>query len=262
MYSVVEQNLRAAMRCYASIGNGSEARDYPGVAIASSGLNVPVFNSAMLTACADNLNPLIATADTHFGSRKLGWTFWICDDMVAPHLRDHGMLRLFRAKGMTRIASPPGMFAHRINESSRKAAPLTFARVGSEQTRQEFSHIASIVFSLPFATASRIYGATGLWNLPSYGWVGYFQGKPVTIVTVVVAGDALGVYSLGTLPEHQGSGFGETLLRHALEEARLQTGITRSVLQSTTQGLRLYLRMGYRIVTRFSIYLREGCASF
>ena len=50
MHSVVEQNLRSAMRCYAFIGNGSETREYPGLTIASSGLNVPVFNSAMLTA--------------------------------------------------------------------------------------------------------------------------------------------------------------------------------------------------------------------
>ena len=74
----------------------------------------------------------------------------------------------------------------------------------TEDTRLEFAHIASIVFSLPFGTSKRIYGATGLWESPSYGWMGYFKGKAVAIVTVVIASDAIGVYSLGTLPQHQG----------------------------------------------------------
>ena len=53
-------------------------------------------------------------------------------------------------------------------------------------------------------------------------------------------------------------GFGETLLRHALAEAALASGTEKTVLQATPQGSHLYLRMGYRIVTKFSIFMREG----
>jgi ribosomal protein S18 acetylase RimI-like enzyme len=67
----------------------------------------------------------------------------------------------------------------------------------------------------------------------------------------------VGVYSLGTLPQYQGCGYGETLLRHALDDIGKRTGITRSVLQSTDEGLKLYQRMGYRPVTSFSVYTRE-----
>jgi ribosomal protein S18 acetylase RimI-like enzyme len=258
MYSIVEQNLRTAMRSYAFIGEGGEAREYTGVAIASSGLNVPVFNSAMLLGPAGNMEKLIATADVHFRARKLGWTFWVCEDLLAPDRRDAVLERVFQSKGMRRIADPPGMYADRIVPPVRPAAPLTFAQVDSEHTRLEFAHIASTVFSLPFVTAKRIYGATGLWRPPSYGWIGYFEGKPVSVVTTVTADEAIGVYSLGTLPQHQGCGFGETLLRHALGEANRRTGIERSVLQATAQGLNLYRRMGYRFASKFSIYMREG----
>ena len=250
------------MRCYASIGNGSESRDYPGVTIASSGLDVPVFNSAMLTGPTVDLDPLIATAETHFRARRLGWTFWICDDLVTSDWRHRAVRAPFRSKGMLRIASPPGMYAEHITERSRRAAQLTYSRVATEQTRLEFAHVASVVFALPFGTSQRIYGSAGLWDASCHGWVGYFEGKPVSIVTVVIASDAIGIYSLGTLPQHQGRGFGETILRYALEDAQRNTGITRSVLQATAQGLNLYLRMGYRIVTNFSIYLREGCDPF
>jgi ribosomal protein S18 acetylase RimI-like enzyme len=262
MHSVVDENLRAAMRCYANLGNGSEARDYPGVTVASSGLNVAVFNSAMLTEYTADLRRPIDTVDLHFRTRGLGWTFWVCDDLLAPELRDWRMRSIFRQKGMTRIAEAPGMYAEHLRPPARPPAPMTFARVTTERERLEFAHIASVVFSLPFGTSKRIYGAPGLWQPPTYGWIGYFEGKPVSVATIVIAGDAIGVYSLGTLPQHQSCGFAETLLRHAIGEARRETGIDRTVLQATMQGFNLYLRIGYRVVTRFSIYIREGCASF
>lgn len=262
MYSVVEQNLRAAMRCYGRIGSGSEARDYPGITVTSSGLDLSVFNSAMLTSATDNLGPLIATAGVHFRERRLGWTFWLCEDLLPPAMRDGPTHNLFRSNGMLRVAQTPGMYTNSLKPRAKPRAPMTFCRVKDTRTRSEFAHIASVVFSLAYPTAIKIYGALGLWQGPVYGWVGYLKGQPVSVVTIVVAAEALGVYSLGTLPQHQGCGFGETLLRHAIEEARQHTGIERSVLQATAQGMNLYLRMGYRVVTRFTIFSREGCDSF
>jgi GNAT superfamily N-acetyltransferase len=260
MYQAVEQNLRTAMRSYSLIGDGSEAREYPGLVVASSGLDVPVFNSAMLTQPTDSIDSLVAIADVHFQARRLGWTFWLCEDMLAEKGRAGAARSAFRSKGMLRIADPPGMFAEQIQPPVREPAPMAFVRVSDEKTRLEFAHIASVVFTLPFETSKRIYGAPGMWSAPTCGWIGYFEGKPVSVVTTVIAADVVGVYSLGTLPQHQRCGFGETLLRHALEDARRTSGLERSVLQAAPQGLRLYLRMGYRMVTRFSIFMREACA--
>ncbi|HYP06241.1 MAG TPA: GNAT family N-acetyltransferase [Bryobacteraceae bacterium] len=259
MYNAVEGNLRAAMRCYSNIGGDGEARDYPAVTVASTGLDVSVFNSAMLPGPADSIDSAIAQAEVHFRARRLGWTFWVCEDLLS-HSGRANLHAAFTTRRMTWIASPPGMFAQRLLPPVRPAASMTFDRVGNERTRLEFAHIASVVFSLAFTTAKQIYGSSRLWRPPSHGWIGYFEGKPVSIVTVVIAEGAAGVYSLGTLPQHQGCGFGETLLRHALEEARKEFGIERTVLQATPQGSHLYLRMGYRIVTKFSIFMREGSA--
>jgi ribosomal protein S18 acetylase RimI-like enzyme len=259
MHSIVEQNLRAAMRSYALIGGNAETRDYPGVSVASTGFDVPVFNSAMLTEPANKIEPAISIAEVHFRARRLGWTFWVCEDLLPRESRDWKLRAIFLSKGMRRIAEPPGMYAARIAPARKPAPPMTFARVNSEQTRLEFAHIASVVFSLRFEVSKRIYGATGVWQPPSYGWIGYYEGKPVAVVTIVIANGAIGVYSLGTLPQHQRCGFGETLLRHALYEAQRESGLECSVLQATAQGLNLYLRVGYRIVTKFSIYMREGC---
>ena len=46
-------------------------------------------------------------------------------------------------------------------------------------------------------------------------------------------------------------------MRAALAEMQRRTGLKRSVLQSTEAGYALYRRMGFRDVTRFTVYLTK-----
>lgn len=259
-HRIVEGNLRAAMRCYARVSPRGEARDYPGLTVASCGLNCAVFNSALLSHHVQNqkLGHLLALAQTHFRRRGLGWTFWLCEDLVTPeiHTDAHG---LFRELQMEPIAQPPGMYAEVLHAPQRRAPELQIRRVSDVQTRTEFAQLSSMIFSLPFPTAIDIYGSGSLWEGGGMtGWIGYSERQPVCIVSIVIGAGAAGVYSVGTLPMYQGRGYAETVMRHALAEAREATGIQASVLQSTEQGLHLYTRMGYQPVTRFTVYMSQG----
>jgi ribosomal protein S18 acetylase RimI-like enzyme len=257
----VEQNLRAAMACYASVSEAGETRSYPGLVVTSSGVNIAVFNSAMLTEPVSQ--PQLEQAETmaalHFRAKSLDWSFWLCDDLIPPEIRV-SCRSLFHKKGLALVARPPGMCTETLATVTRRNAGIDCREILGERTRLDFAHVSSIVFALPFRSAKRIYCDSNLWQPPMRGWVGYVNDTAVSIVTTVVAAGAVGVYSLGTLPQHQGCGYGETLLRHAIEEARRETGITRSVLQSTEDGFNLYLRMGYRVVTSFSVFTKEVCS--
>lgn len=262
LYRVVEENLRVAMRCYARVSERGEARDYPGLAVASCGLNCAVFNSAMLNGPAEERGFVraVALADVHFRHRGLGWTFWLCQDLVPAPLQKQARL-LFRSSGMELIAQPPGMIAEQLSPPLRNAPGLELREVSDDTTRLDFAYLSSVIFSLPFETSRNIYGSPTLWDGPMTGWVGYVDRRPVCIVTVVIGGGVLGVYSVGTLPEYQRRGFAETAMRYALARAEEATGLRVSVLQSTAQGMNLYTRMGYRVVTRFGVYLNEGNGS-
>jgi ribosomal protein S18 acetylase RimI-like enzyme len=200
---------------------------------------------------------LVALARLHFKQRNLGWTFWLCDDLLPPGLQKQAR-PYFRDSGMSLIAQPPGMFAEELLPPRRRPASIDIRQVHDVATRMDFAHLSSVIFSLPFETSRRIYGAVELWQYPMSGWVGYVDGRAVSLVTVVLGAEALGVYSVGTLPEYQGRGYAETMIRHALREASELTGLRTTVLQSTVQGLSLYSRMGYRVVTKFGVYLNEG----
>jgi ribosomal protein S18 acetylase RimI-like enzyme len=258
-YEAVEENLRAAMRCYAAVSEAGEASDGHGLSLTSSGLNAPVFNSALLTnrTKAERFAYLLQSAKQHFHVRGLGWVFWLCADLMdrTSRFRARDMMR---AEGMHQIAQPPGMLADRLSESTRPAADLQFRRVADNSSRFEFAHLSSLIFSLAMQQAHPVYTAPRLWSGVMEGWIGYHRGTPVTIGSIVLAAGVAGVYSLGTLPEYQGRGFARTLLRHALDDVKRRTGVERTVLQSTRQGLNLYTKLGYRIVTEFDVYLHEG----
>jgi ribosomal protein S18 acetylase RimI-like enzyme len=64
----------------------------------------------------------------------------------------------------------------------------------------------------------------------------------------------MGVYNVATIPGQQRRGYGEAVMRYALAETRREHGLERSILQSTPAGYRLYERMGYRQITRVSVY--------
>ena len=260
LFRPVEENLRTAMACYSRVSDQGESRAYPGVVVTSSGVNIAVFNSALLTAPATQpqLEQAIAVSSLHFDSKALGWSFWLCDDLLEPGLRSASR-NFLREKGLSLVAQPPGMHAEQVNAAARPPAVMNVKRIDDERTRLDFAHISSIVFALPFTSAKRIYCERALWQPPMSGWVAYVEDKAVSVVTTAIAADVIGIYSLGTLPQYRGRGYGETLLRHAIDEARKQTGIKRSILQSTNDAFKLYLRMGYQVVTSFSVYTKETC---
>jgi len=256
---LVDANLREAMRCYAHATPAGEVRDYDGITVVSSGLNYSVFNSAMLTAPVENereLDRRLALAAVHYAARGIGWSCWICEDQFSPDVmkRSDG---IFVKYGMHMLYSAPGMIADTILAGGRKAA-IECRRVCDAKTRLDFADVGCVVFLLPFRIAEAIYGQPGYWSTDMRGYVGYWRGRAIAVVSTVLAGGAVGVYSLATLPQHQRHGVGETLLRYALEDTFAETGVTRTVLQSTQAGLSLYRRMGYRTVTRFRIYDLPG----
>ena len=260
-YETVERNLREAMQCYAYCSPQGEVREVAGAVIASSGIDYSVFNSVMFTSPIESVADLserITHAEVHFKARGLGWSCWLCEDLLAPAVQK-AMRQFFASRRMKAAAQPPGMYADRIWPRERQPARMQIRRVEDDRTRYDFADVASVVFALPFPISEKIYVSESTWRSKMTGWVGYESERAVCIVATVVSAAAVGIYSLATVPHYQRHGYAETVMRHALEEAHRETGIERSILQTTKAGIGLYKRMGYRAVTNFSVYLQDSC---
>lgn len=90
-----------------------------------------------------------------------------------------------------------------------------------------------------------------LWHDHAYGFVAYEGDKPVSTATAIINDGCLYLFLVATAPDARRKGYGEAVVRHALQTAHEATGIGRTVLHGTEDGSPIYLRLGYRPTEKF-----------
>jgi ribosomal protein S18 acetylase RimI-like enzyme len=254
-FVTVADNLRESFRVIAASRRPGEVRELPGVSIAAAGVTFQMFNAAFLSAPIETEAELarrITLAALHFDTRGLEWAYWVCEDWMTARTRRRSH-QMFEKQGLRHSVDLPGMIAERLLPPTKKLPFIDIRRVRNGRTAPDFCGIGSACFHVPIAWFREVFDSAAVWErFASY--VGYVEGEPVSTAAVVEGAGALGVYNVATLPEHQGRGYGEAVMRYALDNARQNTGIERSILQSTPAGLRLYQRMGYQAVTQVAVY--------
>lgn len=258
-YETIDKNLRTAMRFFGRATGSGDVVTLPGVEVIYSGLNYGVFNIAMLS---DNpprergLELRVAEAAHYFKTRVPRWSFWLCEDRLdtATRRRAREVLGDFGLRG---ISHPPGMIANTLLPTVRSLPPIEIRRVATAADRRAFAEITSISFEIPYTIARSVYTPEWAWQGEYQGYVAVAEGRVVAITATVAAAGVIGIYSLATHPSYRRMGYAEALVRGVVEQVRKETGLERVVLQSTETGYALYRRMGFRDVTRFSVYLTK-----
>ena len=232
-----------------------EVRELPGVSIAAAGVTFQMFNAAFLSAPVESETELarrIMLASVHFDARGLEWAYWVCEDWMNTSVRRRSR-QVFEREGLRHSVELPGMAAERLLPPAKTMPHIDIRRVRNGRAAPDFCGIGSVCFHVPIAWFREVFDSDGVWEQFA-AYVGYVEGEPVSTAAVVLGAGVLGVYNVATLPEQQGRGYGEAVMRYALDDARRITGIERSILQSTPAGLRLYQRMGYQAVTNVTVY--------
>jgi ribosomal protein S18 acetylase RimI-like enzyme len=247
-------NLRQALRFFGEATGKGEVRDIGASVAIYSGIEYGVFNICMLDS-ADAPASLDACAD-FFGPHVRRWSVWLCEDALSL-----GQLRVLRMglekHQLSEISRAPGMVLTEFAEPRRELPVIRPVRVDSESLREVFGSLAAVCFDIPMGVSREVYLPARAWNGAYCGYVGMVAGRPVGIVALVKTGTTLGVYSLGIDPESRGLGYGEALLRAAVEAERGKGGVDRVVLQSSESGQSLYRHMGFREAAQFSVHLKK-----
>ena len=225
----VAANLRESFRTVAASRTAGENRELRGVSIASAGVTFQMFNAAFLSepvASDAELAQRILLANTHFGARGLEWAYWVCEDWLPGRTRKRSR-RAFESLGLRHSVDLPGMVAERLAPPVRPLPRLDVRRVETGPVRDAFCAIGALCFHVPPAWFNQVFDSDGVWRNFA-GYVGYHDEEPVATTAIVLGGGAMGVYNVATVPTHQRRGFGEAVMRHALEDARRQSGIETS----------------------------------
>jgi len=251
----VAENLRESFRVIAASRTSGEVRELHGVSIASAGVTFQMFNASFLSmavASDGELSKRLLLASMYFNSRNQEWACWACEDWMDQRTRRRSRA-LFQKHGLRHSVNLPGMVAERILPPVKPLPRVAIRRVCDETTRDAFCAIGSVCFHVPIAWFCEVFNSDSVWT-PFAAYVAYADGEPVSTAAVVIGGGALGVYNVATMPPYQRRGYGEVVMRHAIEDARKRSGVVPAVLQSTPAGLHLYERMGFRTITSVAVY--------
>lgn len=254
-FVTVADNLRESFRVIAASRVQGEVRELRGVSIAAAGVTFQMFNAAFLSeplAGEAELTRRLMMASMHFNARGLEWAYWVCEGWMDARARKRSR-HIFEKHGLRHSVDLPGLVAERLEPPVRKPPRLDVRRARRGQVAADFCAIGSACFHVPISWFCEVFDSETVWE-KFLAYVGYVDGEPVSTAAVVLGAGALGVYNVATLPEQQFRGYGETVMRHALDDARRITGIEQTILQSTPAGLKLYQRMGYREVTTVGVY--------
>jgi hypothetical protein len=96
-----------------------------------------------------------------------------------------------------------------------------------------------------------------LWNEHAYGFLAYVGDKAVATATAIINNGCVFLFLVATVPAAERKGYGDAVVRHAMNTAYEATGIKRSVLHATDAAYAVYVRLGCHPTAKFMGYMPE-----
>jgi GNAT superfamily N-acetyltransferase len=217
----VEENLRESFRILAGARERADVCEDGGVSIHSLGATFQMFNAAFLNSYVEGESDLerrIALAAMHFAKRKIAWAFWMCDSFLDRRVQRKAE-RIFLRMGLTLSSELPAMAATSLVLPWRRLPRIEIVPVSDMASRRAFCEIGAVCFHVPLLWFEEVFDERMCERKEFVAWLAYSNGEPVATAATVVAADAVGVYNVGTLPDHRGQGIGEAIVRFAIERA-------------------------------------------
>jgi GNAT superfamily N-acetyltransferase len=242
------ENMREWLRVSCRQVPGALIESTPGVGIYATGLPVPLFNQVVTDDGVTESE--LASAITTMRGRRVRFYPVLrvgADDRLGPVLTGLG-LPLY--DGLL-----PGMALHPIPPDLVTSADGLDIRVIDDRGGlRDHAAVAAVGFELPEAMAIAFVGDE-LWIRPGVTvYVGYADGRPVASGLGVRSGRTIGVFTIATVPDARGRGFGAAMTARVIADGAA-AGCDVATLQASSMGRPIYERMGFRLVQEYRVYL-------
>jgi ribosomal protein S18 acetylase RimI-like enzyme len=197
-------------------------------------------------ASQEEVDRRVGLAAEYMSSRKYRGVLMVCDDWMPAGAK----LQLDLAWKMR------GMVTEELLPPVRSLPKLDIRRVTDQRTLRDIYDINCAGYYVAAELGRASTGPVTDWDENTFGYVAYQDGEPVACAATFPIDNRLYVGMVATMPNARRRGYAETVLRHSLEQAARATGLRRTVLHASNEGFSIYLRMGYRETSRFSVYIQ------
>lgn len=251
----MDASLAAYWGAYA-LAEGSQLEEFPGASFFYTPIPFSLFNTVILTG----QDP--ASIDAAFSSaanciagqgRPVLWRLSLtaASDGVRAQLEQHGLQPQGRDPAMladlSELPPLPQIDGLKIETVEGRSGRYDWAWLTCDafelgpDVRKAMSDCEAAIPESEFASQPR--------------YIGYLDGKPVAVSSLVMAADLAGVYAVATLPEARNRGIGTVMSLHAMGEGKMR-GAKSAVLQATEMGKPVYENIGFSTVYEYELYLQ------
>jgi len=247
------EQLSAAWALYARCSGAGEVVDLDGLRVANARQPWFLMNAALLTAPVPSQTNLAARAHAamaYFGREPRPWFLagsqqWLGD----------GASETLSHLGLTQASTVVGMVTEQLASPARPLPEVETRRIDDERGRLALADLNAATYAISSEWVRGAVAGESLWQAPLYGYVAYVDGHPVSTAFAVPLNGVLYVGFVATALAYRRRGLAELVMRRSLEDATRATGITRTALHATGAGYPVYIRMGYRPVDEFVLYV-------
>ncbi len=160
-------------------------------------------------------------------------------------------LALVEAAGLEPCGRIPCMVDSRPTEAVDGAPDLEVRQV-EPRSMTDFHEVARDGFEMPDSLVAAVFRPELLGIVGLRAFVGYADGRPVACSASYSGEDAVGVYTVATIPAARGRGYGTAVTAAAMRTT--QTPARVAVMQASEMGQPVYERMGFRTVHEQAIF--------
>jgi len=227
--------------------------DRPGLAVTWPDTPFPFYNALFLTESltdAQILQARLHQAEAYMRARSNGGLFVVCLDNLHGTAKE-SWPKILAQTNFAAAIPMTGMAGDILPLEAPGHEALRFERILNDKTIQDFGQLNCVAYDLPVESSRCLVTEHTLWREHAYGFVAYAGDKPVSTATAIINEDCLFLFLVATAPEDRRKGYGEAVVRHALQTAYVATGTRRTVLHATKAGYPLYLRLGYHPTVKF-----------
>jgi GNAT superfamily N-acetyltransferase len=253
--AAIEDNLFELLRRVAELPGG-ELEDSDRMLRIATGLPSPMHNAVVRARLApEEVEPTVAEVFAWYRRRRAPFFWWTGPQSSPSDLDD----RLAAAGLLEFDRDSPGMAMALADIDESAAAPpgVSVEQAHGEDALREWAVLFSAAHDAPPSAGQSWVEAArrrDFRELPWSSWIARLDGEPAGLGLSFVAGDAVGLYAIGTLPQARRRGVGTALTLVPMLEAR-SSGAEIAILHSTPDGEKLYPRLGFRELCRVSRFL-------
>ena len=235
-----DRNFVVAIELLARVSKAGFTQAFGEVRVAATGLPVGPFNAVFVTAPLARGSVDLANAVERM--RREGLPFVV-------HVRADLPAAIDAARGLG-LSADELMPCFAIGPSSVPAPPaeLRMRRV-NRRSFEPFLAVTADGFDMPQELAAALYPRSLLDQPGVRAYLGSVDGRPVATAVSVRTGDAVGIYSVATVGNARGHGYGTAMTWRTLTDAAPNWRV--GVLQATPMGRPIYERMGFRLVREY-----------